>query len=47
MTASTYPLIALAAILLLGAALYYRSARQRAALILARARNSRASGSQS
>lgn len=46
MTASSYPIIALAAILLLGAALYYRSLRQRAALKLARV-NSRAAGSQS
>jgi len=47
MTASIYPLIALAAILLLGAALYYRSVRQRAALKLARVRHSRAAGRQS
>ncbi len=47
MTASSYPLIALAVILLLGAALYYRTARQRIALRLARARNSRAAGSRS
>lgn len=47
MTASIYPIIALAAILLTSAALYYRSVRQRAALKLARVRNSRAAGSQS
>lgn len=47
MTASSYPLIALAAILLLGAALYYRATRQGTALKLARARHSRVAGSQS
>ena len=47
MTASTYPLIALAAILLLGAALYYRSVRKRATLKLAKARNSRFPGRRS
>lgn len=47
MTTLIFSTIALAAILLLGAALYYRTARQRATLKLARARNSSVAGSQS